>query len=79
MHGKIDKSNQINTYKNLIVWQKGIDLVVNLYELTEQFPKEELYGLTIQMKKPATSIPSNIADGLRGSQIRNLLSSFIIR
>ena len=53
----------IDSYKRLIVWQKGIDLVVAIYELTEYFPKEEAYGLTSQMRRAAVSIPSNIAEG----------------
>jgi four helix bundle protein len=57
----------VNSYKDLIVWQKSIELVVAVYELTEQFPKEELYGLSSQMKRSAVSIPSNIAEGRRDS------------
>ncbi len=57
----------INSYKDLIVWQKSIDLVTETYKLTSQFPKEELYGLSSQMRRAAISIPSNIAEGkLRG-------------
>jgi len=56
------------TYKNLIVWQKSIELVKEVYIATRQFPKEEIYGLTSQMRRAAISIPSNIAEGrLRGS------------
>jgi four helix bundle protein len=50
-------------YKNLVVWQKSMDLVVKVYELTEHFSKSELYGLTSQMRRAAVSIPSNIAEG----------------
>ena len=50
-------------YKDLIVWQKSIQLVGLVYELTNQFPKEEIYGLTSQMRRAAISIPSNIAEG----------------
>lgn len=53
----------LNSHKELIVWQKGIDLVINIYKLTEDFPKEELYGITSQMRRCAVSIPSNIAEG----------------
>ena len=53
----------IHTYKDLIVWQKAMDLVVAAYELTENFPKEEIYGLTAQIRRSAVSIPSNIAEG----------------
>jgi len=67
---------RIESYKNLIVWQKSIDLVVTIYKLTDQLPKSELYGLTSQMRKCAVSIPSNIAEGSRrGSRkdFRNFL------
>jgi len=53
------------TYKDLIVWQKSIELVTFIYELTEQFPAEEKFGLTSQMRRAAVSIPANIAEGRR--------------
>jgi|SRR3989338_6903738 len=53
----------MHSYKDLIVWQKSIDLVIEIYRLTERFPKEEMYGLTSQMRRAAVSIPSNIAEG----------------
>lgn len=60
----------IHSYKELIVWQKSIDLVVEIYLLTEKFPKEEIYGLTSQMRRAAVSIPSNIAEGrFRGTKV----------
>ena|SRR3989338_4625218 len=55
----------INSYKDLIVWQKAMELVVEIYKLTESFPKEELYGLTSQIRRSVISIPSNIAEGSR--------------
>lgn len=54
---------KVKTYKDLIVWNKSIELVRLLYEITKAFPKEELYGLTSQMRRSAVSIPSNIAEG----------------
>jgi len=56
---------QITNYKNLIVWQKAITLVLKIYQLTKKFPKSEIYGLTSQMRRSAISIPSNIAEGSR--------------
>jgi four helix bundle protein len=53
----------MKNFKNLNVWRKGIDLVVNVYKKSKQFPKEEIYGLTSQIKRSAISIPSNIAEG----------------
>ena len=58
-------SKVVNTYKDLIVWQKSMDLVVTIYNLTEKFPKSEIYGLTSQMRRSAVSIPSNISEGRR--------------
>lgn len=54
---------EINSYKDLIVWQKSVSVCVLIYELTERFPREEIYGLTSQMRRAAVSIPSNIAEG----------------
>lgn len=55
----------IHSYKELIVWQKSIELVTRIYKLTESFPRTEIYGLTSQMRRCAVSIPSNIAEGRR--------------
>ena len=52
-------------YRALIVWQKSMDLVVKLYELTREFPQEEQYALTSQMRRAVVSIPSNISEGSR--------------
>ena len=54
---------KINSYRDLIVWEKAINLTVEIYKITENFPKEEIYGLTSQMRRSAVSIPSNIAEG----------------
>lgn len=50
-------------YRDLLVWQKGIDLVVEIYLLARKFPKEEIYGLKTQIQRAVVSIPSNIAEG----------------
>jgi four helix bundle protein len=50
-------------HKDLIVWQKAMDLVVTVYRITKTFPKTEIYGLASQMQRAAVSIPSNIAEG----------------
>ncbi len=52
-------------YKNLIVWQKAKELAVKIYQLTDNFPKAETYGITSQIRRAAVSIPSNIAEGYR--------------
>lgn len=51
------------TYRDLIAWQKAMDLVTEIYEVTRTFPREELYGLTSQLRRAVVSIPSNIAEG----------------
>jgi four helix bundle protein len=51
------------SYRDLIAWQKAIDLAVLVYEATEAFPQREVYGLTNQMRRACVSIPSNIAEG----------------
>ncbi len=54
---------KIKSYKELVVWQKAILLVEAVYKLTNDFPKEEMYGLTSQIRRAVVSIPSNIAEG----------------
>ena len=50
-------------FRNLAVWQKGMDLTEHVYARTETFPRAEMYGLTSQVRRAAVSIPSNIAEG----------------
>lgn len=50
-------------YKNLVVWQKSDELALRVYELTNNFPKQELFGLTSQLRRAALSIPTNIVEG----------------
>jgi four helix bundle protein len=50
-------------YSDLIAWQKAMDLVEMVYQATRQFPKEEVYGLTNQLRRAVVSVPSNIAEG----------------
>jgi len=53
----------MESFRELIVWQRGIQLVSSIYERTKGFPKEEIFGLTLQMRRCAISVPSNIAEG----------------
>lgn len=53
----------MNYFKELKVWQKAIDLVTETYLITKNFPKEEIYGITSQIRRSSISIPSNIAEG----------------
>ena len=58
-------TGKIRTYRDLDIWKLGIQLVKDVYELTEQFPKHEVYGLVSQMRRAGVSIPSNVAEGFR--------------
>ena len=56
---------KIQSYKDLVVWQKAKDFVLEMYKNTEKFPKHEQFGLTSQLRRATVSIPSNIAEGFR--------------
>ncbi len=56
---------KIKTFQDLRVWQLGIKIVKEIYRITENFPKNEIYGLTSQIRRSVISIPSNIAEGFR--------------
>jgi four helix bundle protein len=53
----------VRDYRELIVWQKALDLAASVYRMTNDFPREERFGLTSQIRRSAVSIPSNIAEG----------------
>lgn len=53
----------MKTFRDLLIWQKSMSLVTEIYHLTNSFPKEEIYGLSSQIRRSAISIPSNIAEG----------------
>jgi four helix bundle protein len=65
--------NTTRSYKDLVVWQKGIALAKLVYQLTKNFPSEEKFGLVAQMRRAAVSIPSNVAEG----QARHTTGEFI--
>ena len=65
--------NTTRSYKDLVVWQKGIALAKVIYQLTKKFPPEEKFGLVAQMRRAAVSIPSNVAEG----QARHTTGEFI--
>jgi len=50
-------------YRDLLVWQRAMELVKEIYRVTKSFPKEEVYGLTAQIRRAAIAVPSNIAEG----------------
>jgi four helix bundle protein len=64
-----EKRKMLNSYRELLVWQKAIDLAIETYSFTEVFPRTEIYGLTSQLRRASVSVPSNIAEGYgRGSR-----------
>jgi four helix bundle protein len=54
---------EINSYRDLIVWQEGMELAASCYQLTKGYPREELFGLTSQIRRASSSISANIAEG----------------
>ena len=60
-------------HKELDVWKSSVDLVVEVYEITKEFPKEEMFGITSQIRRSAVSIPSNISEGAA----RNTAKEFV--
>lgn len=68
----------LKDYKDLIVWQKSYDLCLQVYKTTHTFPKEEKYGLVVQMRRSAVSVPSNIAEGYGKKTIPDYVRSLYI-
>lgn len=68
----------VKDYKDLIVWQKSMDLLVEVYRLVKKLPKEETYALSDQMRRAAISIPSNIAEGKNRSSEKDYLRFLFI-
>jgi four helix bundle protein len=62
---------EIKSYKDLLVYKKGLDLVNDIYATTKKYPKEEVFGLTNQMRRAAISVPSNISEGYGRDSTKN--------
>ncbi|WP_032935612.1 four helix bundle protein [Mesorhizobium sp. WSM3626] len=69
-------TEKTGSYKDLVVWQQAMDLAVAVYGATKSWPKEELYGLTSQVRRAATSVPANIAEGY-GREVRGSYQQFL--
>ena len=63
----------IKTYKDLLIWQKGIAIVKTVYQLCEELPKDEIFGLQSQMKRSSISVTSNIAEGYGRNYTQNYI------
>jgi four helix bundle protein len=72
----MERKTTNGTYEDLKVWRLAMDLVLEIYRYTASFPKQEIYGLTSQMRRAAVSIPSNIAEG-KGRYWRKELLQFL--
>jgi four helix bundle protein len=60
----------LKSYRDLLVWQRAIELVVLVYRFSAEFPRNEIYGLTAQIRRASVSVPSNIAEGYgRGTRV----------
>ena len=68
----------LESYRDLEVWQKSMDLVVECYQITKKFPKAEIYGLTSQLQRAAVSIPANIAEGRERQYTKEFLQHLSI-
>lgn len=68
----------MKTHKDLLAWQKSIELVTEIYSITKDFPKEEIYGITSQIRRSAVSIPSNIAEGAGRRSLKELIQFLYI-
>src|SRR5271156_1045728 len=73
MNTNLFDNPEVKDYRDLVVWQKGIELATRVYELTRTFPNEEKFGLIAQMRRASVSVPSNIAEG----QARRTTGEFI--
>jgi four helix bundle protein len=65
-----------HSFRDLLVWQRAMQMTIGIYRLTEEFPRQEIYGLTSQIRRSAVSVPSNIAEGhgrLSSGEYRQLL------
>jgi four helix bundle protein len=67
----------LKNYRDLLVWQKSYQLCIEIYRITRDFPKEEKFGLTSQIRRAVVSVPSNIAEGYGRKQLRNIFRPFM--
>ena len=71
----IDVADEINSYRDLTVWKDGLALAALMYRETESFPREEVYGLTSQIRRAAASVPANIAEGHGREHTRSFIQA----
>lgn len=69
----MSEPQKIRNYRDLAVWQRGIDIALAVYEVTKSFPADERFGLTSQLRRAAVSVPANIAEGHARSSTKDYL------
>jgi four helix bundle protein len=75
---KSENYKMAQNYKDLLVWKKAMELVTEIYRVSQKFPKEETYGLISQIRRSAVSIPSNIAEG-KGRRTAGEFQQFLVQ
>lgn len=70
--------SKIESYEDLIVWQKAHRFVLRIYQITQKFPVKEQFGLTLQLRRAATSIPANISEGSKRQYTKELIQFLYI-
>jgi four helix bundle protein len=70
--------SKVNNYRDLRVWQMGMTMVTEIYKVSQAFPREELYGLTSQLRRAGVSVPANIAEGFGRQTTRDYLNFLTI-
>jgi len=69
-------TNAVKSFHDLVAWQKAMELVTEIYKVSQKLPKEEMFGLTSQIRRAAVSIPSNVAEG-RGKSSKGEFQQFL--
>ena len=69
--------DRVKSFEDLLVWKRSHSIVVKLYRVTKKFPKEELYGITNQIRRAAVSVPNNIAEGFGRHSTKELIQYLI--
>jgi four helix bundle protein len=75
----MEKRSEIRNYRDLAVWQLGMDIALKVYQATKDFPADERFGLTSQLRRAAASVPANIAEGHARSSTKEFFTMHRLR